>query len=999
MIPATEIYKPELRGERPSTADTANSQTTKGSGDSGTAEPQSMIIKTTVKLNSTNSVASVDSSGDNALSRNRRKKIIESTMNYGDGGVTFINNGEQEDDDDITIDSALQNKQVKKIGFRSPSVKKAKEIVISGQFKNKPLPGFIKVHKQRNIDADPDIVKAMNKSVNGPAMVSSSYTASLRGLSLRQGLTDRPMKERTRASSPVSGHRESMRIKGFREPPRDYLKKLEPLEQKLVLKRYGYGYSPQKKAQILQTTLTERYSGHEDLLTSENLKADILNTQVVDGTKTLRLMALAEKLDRQRKQELMDSHAIDLDDLMENSLTDLSLSVEEGDVHGFDIMNVVEGGFDSLFSDNNPKADTANTKDSNNKEKVKQSGRQRRKDKDAASITSNQSVDTSVHMDDGPATLTKDPSLASLRHGVERMQAMEGKTGLAGEQELEGYIVPSKSGATCGLVLLQGSGSRLNVKIGGNKKTGQAHRRMMKKLKEAEKAKKSKKKAGKHVVHVKLQSTQNLDNFKLKNPSSLSAQAPDTRDGALPPAEAPFYEPKTYRRPMTMEDKLRNIPAEPESEFDMQSYASLDHYASDLENSLPPSTKGQDMQGWRKKFFHKKVKFDDAVDTDSENDEVGLDKEPDNFEFDLAFEEDDDDDDDDEEDEDEEEEEEGNGTDVGSAPASAAASDIPGSAGPVTDSIPGSAASATSNKSQSQAPKSTPMASAMASALSNNNKSSDGGLGDPFLAVDLNQGTPFPGADPSRPATADVPDVPVDQGAHAYGSQPIATVAEQTEAPTISSLTAVGDPNTTTTTTTAAVASSGNLNLNLNNNPGVGVSAYSGSGSGSLIGKTTSSGENMRERDDDYNDRSVSRGMDASISVVRESMVLDSGPAPSMPGSINPHDISLPLLTSQVGHEGSLAGSSIESHLSHPVHPGGTGGGSVDSGSIMSQDALATMLGQALASEELDAQEREQNMANDEEMAAEHFRNAAELEERRKERYVIVRGLIVYVHV
>ena len=105
-----------------------------------------------------------------------------------------------------------------------------------------------------------------------------------------------------------------------------------------------------------------------------------------------------------------------------------------------------------------------------------------------------------------------------------------------------------------------------------------------------------------HTVTVKLQSTQNLDNFKLKNPSSLSAQvrmgrvggclgciytysyshthtyihtsihtntysrtyththvhthiythtltlplqAPDLRPNALPPAEAAFYEPST----------------------------------------------------------------------------------------------------------------------------------------------------------------------------------------------------------------------------------------------------------------------------------------------------------------------------------------------------------------------------------------------------------------------------------------------------------------------
>ena len=141
------------------------------------------------------------------------------------------------------------------------------------------------------------------------------------------------MTERRRAVSPVSTYREKNKIQGFIQPPRDYTLKLSPVQQRLVLKKYGYGTSPQKKGENLRNTITERYA-NSDLLKASNDKANILNQHpdlyddddASPATIARRQRERASKVEQEMKVGAEDEYmqGLDLAHFLETSLEDLS---------------------------------------------------------------------------------------------------------------------------------------------------------------------------------------------------------------------------------------------------------------------------------------------------------------------------------------------------------------------------------------------------------------------------------------------------------------------------------------------------------------------------------------------------------------------------------------------------------------------------------------------------------------------------------------------------
>ena len=125
----------------------------------------------------------------------------------------------------------------------------------------------------------------------------------------------------------------------------------------------------------------------------------------------------------------------------------------------------------------------------------------------------------------------------------------------------------------------------------------------------------------------------NLDYFRLKNPAKTSASSRDPRPGALPQFDTPYYHPKDSRLPESLEDKLKNTEAEDDEEHE-DGYVSLENYTQE---DLVPPQEDTDNHAWRRSFLGgKKIKFDDAQDTESEADSQALDDAPDDFEFSVG---------------------------------------------------------------------------------------------------------------------------------------------------------------------------------------------------------------------------------------------------------------------------------------------------------------------------------------------------------------------------
>ena len=104
----------------------------------------------------------------------------------------------------------------------------------------------------------------------------------------------------------------------------------------------------------------------------------------------------------------------------------------------------------------------------------------------------------------------------------------------------------------------------------------------------------------------------------------------------------PYYDPATYRQPATLEDKLRNMHEE-EPDMDLLSFASLDEYSSEVSLAMQSLESGEsglkkDKHRWRKEFLVKRIRFPDALDSDSDDGKNdGISAEPDNFDFDMTL--------------------------------------------------------------------------------------------------------------------------------------------------------------------------------------------------------------------------------------------------------------------------------------------------------------------------------------------------------------------------
>jgi len=501
------------------------------------------------------------------------KRILHSSTSSagGNGGISFINDGDNMSDE-LTV------------GSLQPPVK---QIHISPKYANKPLPGFIRLTpgapKHANILHMDSVMKA---SVNDSAVVQSRHTMQQTGFAVRRGTTDVTMDERRRATSPVSSYRERNRIEGFREPPRDYLKVLNPVDHRLVLKKYGYGSSPKKKGEMLQKTILERYAG-TDLLYSRNDKAGILKAEVAAEARARSVTRARAKTPNEAANEDFES----LDNLFETSLNNLSVSRElEGSLENksgpaAQVSPVPPGMLVEI-------ADTLET---------------------AGDIVYTlESVSEHVNPEVRPGASSKKLDSDSISH----------------------YSVPSASQQKTGLPLSKGTGSL--KKSQSSTKISPAVRRRMKIL--AEKAKLGGGEGRKPVV-IKQAPDSALNSIKLRNPTERSIHSADPRPGALPPSTHPYYEAATYRQPITLEDRLRNLPEE--GDVDLLSFASLDEYSTDASvQQLPLDKHGTgDQHSWRKPFLTKRIRFPDSLDSDSDEENAfGVTDEPDTFDFDAELE-------------------------------------------------------------------------------------------------------------------------------------------------------------------------------------------------------------------------------------------------------------------------------------------------------------------------------------------------------------------------
>jgi hypothetical protein len=537
-----------------------------------------VVVKTYVRSDPTGD-SSVDSS-EHTRMKKRKNKILRSAMNDSDISLANANGMDM---DDLTVDSPLPADKI---------------IFVNQKFVGKPLPGFIRLapHAPKH----PNVVLAdliMKDSVNAAAVVRSSYSEAPAGMVMRRSTTNQPMDERTRAISPVSGYRERNRLEGFKEPPRDYLKALSPIDHKLILKKYGYGTSPQKKGELLEQTILARYAG-TDRLNERNENADIIRRQ------------RAEDKDRSTSAKIVKGNQSAGADVAPGGITDEFESL------------------DSLFE-----ASLSNLSVSRELEATQST---HRKSSPPPAIPPGMIVALA-----DPVTVTDASAwVQTLESVAEQVNppVRPGPSALQDNQDvLASYSVLSRSQKSTGMPLSKGTGSKVKLKQ-SNAKITPAARRRLKILAEKEKSKVG---AGRQPVVVKQVPMQQLNSIKLRNPTSQSVQAPDPRPGALPPATLPYYDPATYRQAATLEDKLRNMPDL--GDVDLLSFASLENYSSDVsvasveELEAKISSGPHDPHAWRRNFLKKKIRFPDALDSDEEDRSRGLSAEPDTFNFSAAL--------------------------------------------------------------------------------------------------------------------------------------------------------------------------------------------------------------------------------------------------------------------------------------------------------------------------------------------------------------------------
>ncbi len=506
-----------------------------------------------------------------SLGNSENSRVLKRFLsNAGDERISFIDDGETMSDE-LTVGTAQLS---------------SKKIYVNTKYSDKALPGFIRLAPDApKHESARRGEKMLKESVNDGAIVHSIHTVRAARLGLRRSTSNLVMDEHRRATSPVSFYRERNHIEGFREPPRDYLKTLSPIDQKLALKKYGYGSSPKKKGEMLEKTILERYSG-TDLLHAQNNKADILKSGGnLDWKNEGNVITVEEKA----KDASVEFQT--LDNLFETSLNDLSLS---------------NGLADNL-------------------------GRISSQTSQAASLVPPGII---VEIDDKPNNKTDENFVLTLESVFEDVNP-DVRPGPASKKldadSISQYSVPSSSQQSTGLPLAKGGGNV--VKSKHNTKISPAVRRRMKI--QAERAKAGGPDGRKPAV-VKQTSESRLNNIKLRNPTERSIYSADPRPGALPPALEPFYDPATFRQPMSLEDRLRNIADDGDSE--MQSFGSLDEYSTDasaVSNAVPGMTVGRGAEhAWRKQLLVKKIRFPDSLDSDSDTDNAfGVADEPDNFDF------------------------------------------------------------------------------------------------------------------------------------------------------------------------------------------------------------------------------------------------------------------------------------------------------------------------------------------------------------------------------
>ena len=737
--------------------------TSKEGSDAEVTKLGNVVVKTYVRSEPAGD-SSVESS-ENMRMKKRKVRILQNTMS--DSDISFIN-GELVVDDDLTVNTPLPEKK----------------IVINPKYEGKALPGFIRLAPAAPQHPSAALAdKIMRASASEVAIIRSQYSAAPLGLTVRRAATDMPMEERIRATSPVSGYKERNRIECFQEPPRDYLKTLSPIDHKLILKKYGYGTSPKMKGALLEKTILDRYAG-TDLLNARNENADIIRkNKSMENEQTMksRIQSSKKAADDTNQgggQGFSDDFE-SLDNLFEASLSNLSVSRE------------LEGSLTAASTG-------------------------ARKSPPAVPIPPGMMIALA-----DPATLLTNPTDSSAWvHTLESVTEHVNPAVRPGpsahrldEDELASYSVTSNSQKSTGMKLSKGRGSKVKQADPKAKITPAARRRM--KI-QAEKEKNGGGE-GRQPVCVKQAPMQRLNSIKLKNPTAQSVQAPDPRPGALPPATLPYYEPATYRLPITLEDKLRNMPDV--GDVDLLSFASLDEYSTDasVASLEHEDAYRADQHVWRKRFLNRKIRFPDSLDSDSDNENaLGLSDEPDNFDFNAVLPYDDGDE--------EENEEEGVRMGAMISPAKEAVFDeegneveaaqeavydvVPSTAGSVGSARAGSATtSGTGNQAKSR--KSEVDSGSGPGSATGSQKSevsrpiSSGEAGDYISVQDTSKDKSFPGAEPEGSVSSKVLVV---QGSESVVST--STKNLKAEASQVSNLTAHAPESPDARSTTAGIDAS-----------------------------------------------------------------------------------------------------------------------------------------------------------------------------------------------
>lgn len=624
---------------------------------------------------------SIDSSGNNRTQRLRTKKVIESSLT--EENISIYDEVVKDiEDDELSQDTAMMA-----MSFAQSKV--------NALYKDKPLPGFIKLRPGAESESESTkaIQQDFEKSLNYPAAVHSAHTMHGKA-HVRRGQTGSlyhpalPMTETMRATSPVSGHAERLRIKGFVEPPQDFVAthKLSPIDRKLALTKYGYGRSPKAKAEALEAGYQKKYSDKfiSKLLVVEsplarsqhdpevrlNVAPGSPKSQYLESIEKAEAEKEALRLKKQRQREMHALHRAAQSNIYNNSANNVSSGLTGGvgnrhsltdsydedgrsradSENSIDHSDVLDHENFNLDDHLNVVEDMLEAKDSGERIDLESEiegapGEDGAKSQNSSqqSIMPSDASDTSnlrktVYTEKVRVKIKEQLTSLSLSVGSEEMtrQQLKEITKKKLPSELQGTTSLSLQGASSqstGMPLSLGGGSRIQEGNMDKVKQTPAMRKRLKKKKE----KAALSDAGGPTRDIVIAPHgKNLDYFKLKNPTKTSASARDPRPGALPQFETPYYHPKDYRLPESLEDKMRNTEAEDDEEHG-EGYISLDQYTeAELTMQLPPR-EDTDKQAWRRNFLGgKKIKFEDAQDTESEPDSQALDAAPDDFDFSVG---------------------------------------------------------------------------------------------------------------------------------------------------------------------------------------------------------------------------------------------------------------------------------------------------------------------------------------------------------------------------